>query len=199
MVAMTNKLVAFSQRDSRWSAQQLGAGEYTLGQAGCLVTAVASMLSNWDIDTDPARLNIFLTEHNGYASGDLYKWDTLSSFGVRATAIINCGGVPAPIELLASGLSDGLGLIAEVDWNPGGPLNPHFVWVISLNASNGVIVDPWALPGQEMTLLDTYLAANWTPARGLFYAALYSQAPTGVVGMTAKRRGHQKALCVRED
>ena len=47
--------MTFSQRDNRWSNIELGTGHgYTLGNYGCVLTSVASLLVNcFGKDTDP--------------------------------------------------------------------------------------------------------------------------------------------------
>ena len=53
-------ITSFSQRDTRWQAELLGTGPITIGRAGCLITAMASILVDFGVPTDPHRLNLWL-------------------------------------------------------------------------------------------------------------------------------------------
>jgi hypothetical protein len=66
------------QGDPLWSEQLLGNTIETLGQAGCAVTSAAMVLRAYGVDTDPARLNLFLNTHEGYVGEGLLDWDRVS-------------------------------------------------------------------------------------------------------------------------
>jgi hypothetical protein len=66
---------AFQQDDPRWSLQLLGPTFDTVGQAGCAVTSAAMVLASYGIDTDPQRLNAFLTTTGGYTPNGWLYWE----------------------------------------------------------------------------------------------------------------------------
>jgi hypothetical protein len=66
---------AFQQNDPRWNFQLLGPTIDTVGQEGCAVTSVAMVLSYYGIDTDPQRLNAFLTATGGYTPNGWLYWE----------------------------------------------------------------------------------------------------------------------------
>ena len=66
------------QNDPLWNEQLLGHTIETLGQAGCAVTSAAMVLRAYGVDTDPSRLNAFLTNHEGYVGDGLLDWDRVS-------------------------------------------------------------------------------------------------------------------------
>ena len=84
--------IPYSQRDIEWAEDRLGTSkEYTMGTTGCLVTAVASMLSDLtDRPVSPGELNLWLRENKGYASGALFVFSSVASFGVRTSQWIGC-------------------------------------------------------------------------------------------------------------
>lgn len=164
--------VAFSQRDPRWAGDLLGTSQYTLGQAGCLVTAAAGMLATWGMVTDPHRLNEFLRRSSGYVDDCLLLFAALDGMGARFEELIDCYRAPAPMARLAAALGAGVGCLAMVDAQPGGTVQPHWVWVV---ADNWQIVDPWQLPGHELIDMRQYLASGWKLDRGIFLVALYAQ------------------------
>ncbi len=65
----------FTQNDPRWTFQLLGPTFDTLGQAGCAVTSAAMVLSAYGVDTDPDRLNQYLTTHAGYTENGWLYWE----------------------------------------------------------------------------------------------------------------------------
>lgn len=69
----------FNQRDPRWANEQHGASNSTLGATGCTVSILASMLHHAGYrDIDPAKLNVVLTQNNGYDQGNLVRWHVIA-------------------------------------------------------------------------------------------------------------------------
>lgn len=65
----------FRQSDERWRRDPLGPSPDTLGNAGCAVASVAMVLAGYGIDTDPQRLNAFLTENEGFTPQGWLYWE----------------------------------------------------------------------------------------------------------------------------
>lgn len=70
----TLKVPLYAQADPAWGSDPLGPTESTLAQEGCAVTCAAMVLMYHDVDTDPGRLNAFLTSHEGYTSHGWIHW-----------------------------------------------------------------------------------------------------------------------------
>jgi hypothetical protein len=188
-------IVAFSQRDPRWANERLGTSEYTLGQAGCLVTAAAALLASWGADTDPRRLNEYLRQVGGYVEGGLFVFASVNGLaGARFEEFIDCPDVAAPVERLRQKIARGAGVLACFDFVPGGSVQTHWTWLLRLDLEDGQLMDPWQPPGQEAAPLSRYLAAGWTPARGIFQAAVYHRQDRvrSLPGITRQSR-----VCVR--
>ncbi|MHA3773797.1 C39 family peptidase [Verrucomicrobiota bacterium sgz303538] len=66
---------SFRQNDPRWGKDPLGPSDDTLGSAGCAISSVAMVLSSYGVDTDPQRLNAFLTEHEGFTPQGWVYWE----------------------------------------------------------------------------------------------------------------------------
>jgi len=192
-------MAAFSQRDPRWQAEKLGTGELTLGQAGCLVSAVASLLASWGVETDPSRLNQYIKQHYGFVDDNLFVFASVDGLGCRFVELIDCWSVAAPVDRLTAAVGAGAGVVVCVDFTPGGKVQPHWVWLRSLGERSGQVMDPWQLPGKEQVELGKYLATGWTPARGIFLAAVYSRIEDGGVRAAWRSDGdvHQPMVCVR--
>ena len=108
-------MVAFSQRDERWAKDKLGTSVLTLGEAGCLVSAVAALLASQGVDTDPGRLNAWLTANRGYVSGNLFVYAAVEQFGCRFHELIRCYQTPAPVARLRDALGGGAAVLVCVD------------------------------------------------------------------------------------
>jgi hypothetical protein len=65
----------FSQRDSRWSGNQLGTcSGTTIGSAGCAISTIAMAGARSVSNFNPASLNTYLTNNGGYLSGCSVIW-----------------------------------------------------------------------------------------------------------------------------
>ncbi len=66
----------FLQADPAWSGDLLGPTEDTMGEVGCAVASAAMVLAGYGIDTDPGRLNAFLTRlRGGYTPQGWIYWE----------------------------------------------------------------------------------------------------------------------------
>lgn len=206
-------VTAYSQRDTQWAHEGLGhQASPTMGAAGCLVTSVASVVTDLtDQPLGPGYLNDWLRQNKGFASGNLFVFASVVPLGLQLTELIRSQSQPAPIARLAELLDDGAAIIVLVDINPGGGLDTHWVRLLSVDEKDGQIMDPWQMPGKEYVRLSTYFASGWTPARAIFTSAVYrpKAAPVrGLYGLEAdispetvgeENLAYQPALCIRPD
>jgi len=65
----------FTQDDPRWTFELLGPTYQTVGQSGCAITSAAMVLAAYGVDTDPQRLNQYLTTHAGYTENGWVYWE----------------------------------------------------------------------------------------------------------------------------
>ncbi len=202
-------VTSYSQRDTEWSEDSLGASkELTLGQAGCLVTSIASTLSDLtDRPIAPGELNWWLRENRGFVGGGLFVFTSIEALGLHYVKRIDCQVQPAPIDHLAEVLAAGSGVVIQVDSRPGGDLDQHWVRLLAVDEKDGQIMDPWQLPGGELVKLSKYFATGWTPARAIFTAVVY-QPLAQVAGRDLFEAlapdvpvadEHQDALCLRPE
>jgi len=165
----------FSQRDPRWADIPIGTSRTTMGRAGCTITSAASCLSALGVDTDPGRLNRYLTIHQGFVSSNLMRFNAFGPLGVSCFEVIECANRPAPVEHIADAIAAGHTVIALVDFSPGGTVNQHWVRLLSLDDDEAQIMDPWNPPPDPVYyLMARYAAPTWiTPARALFRVVIY--------------------------
>ena len=153
---------SYSQRDTEWAEDSLGASkELTLGQAGCLVTSVASTLSDLTgRPIAPGELNQWLRENKGFVGGGLFVFTSVATLAATLVERIDCQMQPAPIDHLTEVFADGAGVVIQVDSRPGGDMDQHWVRLLSVDEKDGQIMDPWQLPGGELMKLSKYFATG---------------------------------------
>ena len=77
----------FLQSDPKWEGNPLGPTEDTLGAAGCAVSSAAMVLAGYGADTDPARLNDFLTAtQDGYTPQGWLYWEKAAEIDPSLTS-----------------------------------------------------------------------------------------------------------------
>ena len=130
---------AFRQADPRWHNDPLGDTKDTLGQTGCAVTSAAMVLKSYGADTDPQRLNAYLTAHQGYEGSGYIIWEKAAELGQ--------GGIEKAYEDLPSywridrQLMKRNPVIVRIHL-PGGGM--HFVVIAGKRGFDYLIMDPGA-------------------------------------------------------
>lgn len=66
---------SFRQNDPRWGRDPIGATRDTLGGQGCAVASAAMVLASYGADTDPQRLNGWLSANGGYTPEGWLYWE----------------------------------------------------------------------------------------------------------------------------
>lgn len=172
---------AYSQRDPRWAQERLGTSALTLGEGGCLVCSVASLLADYGVATDPARLNAWLVEHGGFVDGGRLVFGAVEPLGARLRAYVDCYATPANLARIGQGLALGWGVLALVDARPGCDVQAHWVRIVAVLAGpravhDCLIMDPWRKVGDECTSLRaSYGCRGWTAARSIFMYVGYER------------------------
>lgn len=170
-------ITSFSQHDPRWSDICMSptcSKPPRINELGCLIAAVASVLYDYGVDTDPARLYAWLKSHNGFYRQTYLIFDAVRALGVGCATIVDCENTPAPTAMFTDWLTCHGAIVAQVDRQPGGILEPHWLRLLSLTSTDAQVMDPAQKPGAEIIALSTkYYRKNWTPARAIFRAVLY--------------------------
>ena len=155
----------YSQKDPRWSFIRLGTSTRTIAQDGCLLCCVAEMLRNTATRTDPARLNRWLTLHNGYINGNRFVFNSVEALGAKLVVVHDWQKALADTSILQGLWEDGRYLLLEVNFNPWGKFISH--WVAVLDAGVDIeILDPW-LPPDDCRNPISLLASYAKPTQGL--------------------------------
>jgi len=132
----------FTQNDPRWTFELLGPTFDTMGQAGCAVTSAAMVLSAYGVDTDPDRLNQYLTTHGGYTENGWVYWE-------KAAEVAPGGQIEKAYEdlpsyaLIDQNLLAGNPLIVRLTLRNG---TMHFVVLVGKEGWNYLVQDPARSP-----------------------------------------------------
>ena len=165
--------LAFSQRNPHWAHIPLGKSRYTIGSAGCAVTAVAMLATMCEPAITPGRLVERLNTANSFTQDGLLLWyktaaavDGLEYISYKRWHL---GGANMPV--VKSALSYGPQII-QVDFKPQtSALDTHFVLALRMtNDGNDIwVCDPWT--GDRGTLLELYGQPGWDLARAVYALA----------------------------
>ena len=136
---------AFRQNDERWGKEPLGETKGTLGAEGCAVSSAAMVLSFYGVDTDPQRLNTFLTESGGYTPEGWIYWEAAAEF--EPGKVRHAYEDLAYYRLIDSNLWRGNPVIVRLRM-PGG--TTHFVVVAGKSGFDYLTQDPGTGAGRAL-------------------------------------------------
>lgn len=168
----------YGQRDPRWSTRHLGTSASTIGAEGCLVTALASVVTDASGDPQwtPPALHDWLLERGGFVNDDGSQdnakrmvWATIDALGiVRYQSKLDYNN-PAPMEQIEKHISAGGYVLVKVDFDRNTrQVEQH--WCRYLG--DGKIVDPWY--GDVADIVPRYRGN--TPAAAIWSATYYVKA-----------------------
>jgi hypothetical protein len=128
---------AFQQNDPHWSEQLLGDTIDTLGQSGCAVTSAAMVLRAYGVDTDPQRLNAYLTTHRGYVGDGWLVWEKAAELG--GGQVVKAYEDLPSYALIDANILKGNPVIVRIHLRNG---TTHFVVVVGKQGWSYLIRDP---------------------------------------------------------
>lgn len=133
------QVTPLSQRNSNWSSIKLGYGEGTIGNYGCLLTAITAGVNSKGANLTPAHANEILKKNNGftdYGTKNLIIWAALT----RSFSQIKSNGIPIPYDnaKAVQMINAGIPVIVMVD---GSPIGASQHWVLYIGDRK--MMDPW--------------------------------------------------------
>jgi len=129
----------FRQADPAWHLDHLGNTEGTLGAEGCAVTSAAMVLKSYGIDTDPQRLNNFLTANEGYVGKGWLVWEKAAD--IEPGRVVKAYEDAPSYWLIDSNLLRGNPVIVRIRFPSG---ITHFVVICGKDGFDYLIRDPGA-------------------------------------------------------
>jgi hypothetical protein len=139
-------MAGYSQNDPQWKNDPLGTdGQWTVGQAGCLITSGADVLKAFGHDITPGDLNR-LAQENGLitADGDINRWDWLHVLFPEVLTFVEhveWGSAPAPLDYFDIRNDLDAEIILMIDDSPASGIQTHFMRTVGWNGAEDVIVD----------------------------------------------------------
>lgn len=131
----------YNQRDSQWGGQSLNGTQYTLASDGCLVTAMAMVLTHYGHKTLPSDINANPDNFASYYPA--YLLYTIQVNGVSASRVGSS---------IDSALSNGDPVVVGVHAYGG----THFVVLRSGSGGNYMMNDPYVANGNDILFTDHY-------------------------------------------
>jgi len=141
----------FSQRDPRWARDPMGESGKTIGEIGCAMTCTAMLLKYYGVETDPGKLNTWLSANDGYIADGSLIWDKPAEYSEGKIQFVHEekfwsfeNPTQSQWEKLDEELSNGHPVIIKVDADPSPEtFSQHWILVTSKSDSNYYINDPW--------------------------------------------------------
>ena len=150
----------YKQNNNQWRADVIGFGDKTIGEAGSLITSIASIVAGEGIYGygklfNPSTLNEWLKNNGGYENDDQFIWDSLYSFGFEFL------GFTTDTNDMITVLAQGKIVLLDVD------ANDHYV-VATISGPEGFLVMDPVTPGKAIYLWKDIVKAgiySWNPKR----------------------------------
>jgi Peptidase_C39 like family len=132
---------SFRQGDEKWSNDPLGGipANGSLGGEGCAVAAAAMIFAFYGVETDPQRLNWFLTNVDGYTDRGWIYWDRAA--WLAPDRVRYAYEDLASYQLIDSNLAHGNPVIVRVRLRGG---VTHFVVIAGKDGFDYLVRDPGA-------------------------------------------------------
>ena len=143
---------AYSQKDWRWKDLPLGT-KSTIGVNGCLMVCASMVCNHFGHASNPYQLNQWLTENNGYESGNLFIWTALERLypDMKFDGFVYNPTTQQIIEYISRGQLP----IMWVDFKPSTP-EAEMHWVLGIGIQNGLVVIADPIDGSMGTLVNKY-------------------------------------------
>ncbi len=129
----------FRQADPLWAHDRLGPTDGTLGAEGCAVASAAMVLAYYGVDTDPGRLNRFVTDIGGYTPQGWIYWEAAAK--LAPTRVEHVYEALPSYYLIDRNLLHGNPVIVRLRYPSG---ITHFVVIVGKEGWDYLIRDPGA-------------------------------------------------------
>jgi len=164
----------YSQRNPEWANIPLGLSNYTVGSAGCAVTAATMLATMVNPELTPGSVTEWLNEHGGFTRGGLLYWSVVAQMvdGMEFVSYSKWNNTAADMDAVSEALKQNPQVV-QVDFYPGGVLDTHFVLALGFtdDGQDMNIIDPWT--GKRTRLLGAYGLATWDLKRAIYAMAEY--------------------------
>jgi hypothetical protein len=164
------EMTLYSQNDPRWTLQEYAAGT-TFGEAGCYVCCVAMVASLTGSLDGPPVIAKALHNANCFDGNLLTRPENIPDAcpGLGYYGTYRWHDVAADMDIVYDNLRRGP-VIMEVDFEPGGEFNQHFVVATEWNEETGdiKIADPWNGEYKMLPAAYSPVYGGWSLGRAIY-------------------------------
>jgi len=164
---------ALYQNDPRWEDDKLGFDpQVTIGEWGCLLTALTMVANGFGCSETPKSLNNKLKKSGGFQSA-LVIPAILPRVcpTARYKDVLFCEKTPAPIAKVDAALAAGMPVIVQVDRSPKANLQSHWVVLYTKKGKDYLMLDPYQYSGdspeKELLLGERYFHTGKDAAKAI--------------------------------
>lgn len=129
----------FLQSDERWAEEEIGNSGSSMGSEGCAIASVAMLMNYYGIDTDPKRLNTYLSQNGGYTNEGRIYWNKVCDLADGRVKFTYAGG--GSYGIIDENIRDGNPVIVKIYINK---VIPHWVLIVGKEGQEYLINDPLA-------------------------------------------------------
>lgn len=144
---VSEQVVLYRQDDEKWADDKLGDSVYSMAGSGCLVSCIASAISNVENRITPGELNALFSENGVYDTEGNIQWGQISELEGFEVEVLSS---PSN-EIIEKCLAEGKYPIVRVRMKGLG--NFHYVLIVGTKAGKYVCMDPLE---DELTMLSDY-------------------------------------------
>ncbi|HZD59252.1 MAG TPA: C39 family peptidase [Anaerolineae bacterium] len=139
----------FLQNDDRWAEEEIGDSGCRMGSEGCVITSVAMLINYYGIDTDPKRLNKYLSQNGGYTEEGRIYWNKVCEFSNGKVKLTYVG--PGSYDIIDEHIRSGNPVIVKIYIYK---VIPHWVLIVGKEGQEYFINDPAAADKKVRKLSD---------------------------------------------
>lgn len=145
--SVDEQVVLYRQDNEEWADNKLGESTYSMAGSGCLVSCIASAVSNEGNVITPGELNIIFSENNVYDAEGNIQWGQILAMSGYQVEVFE---TPSN-DCIEECLNDGKYPIVRVRMRGVG--NFHYVLIVGTKEDAYICMDPLE---DELTALSQY-------------------------------------------
>ena len=136
-VPVNENLVAYRQDNEEWKADKIGGSKYDLESSGCIITSIATAISDSAIAMNPGELNRYLSDNNVFDAEGNLQWGKIDELdGLNADVYTEKSA-----DIIDGCLAAGHYPIVKIHRNTLFSYH-HYVLIIGAENGNYICMDP---------------------------------------------------------
>jgi hypothetical protein len=164
----------YSQRNPNYAHLRMGTSKETIETAGCLLCDCARALNVLDGSWNPAMLNRYLANNDGYTKDGRIIYASLEPLGLCLETVRDCRHSLADVVELLHLVGMAYVVMIKVHFRPWRKFQQHWLLASEPFGDDVTCLDPWVPQGDNplVSILYHYAKPDWDLARAVYgYAA----------------------------